>query len=394
MLMWPDAFRGDGAMPDLLGAASRASSQIAGWAAEDDRPGAFPARAFDLLRAEGLLSAPLPRALGGASLGTAPGSLHLLLRVLAQIGRGSLPVGRIYEGHVNALVLIDAYGTAEQCQRAADDVHAGHLFGVWNTGAADDVQMARTPSGVRLTGAKVFCSGAGYVTRPLVNGPVGGHGWHMALVPTDRFDLSVDAGWWRAEGMRASRSGRVDFTGVELGDDALIGGPDDYHREPHFNGGSVRFAAVQLGGAQALFDACTDYLGGLDRTGDPHQQMRLGEMAVGLETGYLWLGGAARLLERSDTDPADLVAYAQMTRTAIERVCLDVIERADRCVGARGLQPPHAIERIGRDLRLYLRQPATDAVVTAAGAHAAARGARLALGSDLAALPPRIRAPR
>jgi hypothetical protein len=36
-------------------------------------------------------------------------------------------------------------------------------------------------------------------------------------------------------------------------------------------------------------------------------------------------------------------------------------------VGMRGLLHPHPIERIGRDLTLYLRQPAPDAALTGAG---------------------------
>ncbi len=390
--MPPDSFAsGDGApTPDLLIRSSEAANRIAGWAAGVDKKGAFPVRAFEALADAGLMTAPLPSAFGGDGLGTEPGTLHFLLRVLANVGRGSLAVGRVYEGHVNALVLISVYGSAEQKEQAARDAADGRIFGVWNTGAGDDVEMTRTPGGARLDGAKVFCSGAGYVDRPFVNGPIDGEGWQMALVPMERFDLLVESDWWTAEGMRATRSGRVDFSGVELTSDWLIGTPDDYHREPHFNGGSVRFAAVQLGGAQALFDACRDHLLSLGRTGDAHQQMRLGEMAVALETGYLWLRGAARLLE-SPASNADKVAYAQMTRTAIERVCLDVLERVDRSVGARGLLAPSPIERIGRNLRLYLRQPATDAVVTAAGAHAAERGAERALGSDVAGQPPSIR---
>lgn len=360
------------------------------WVADEDVQGAFPVRSFEALADSGLMTAPLPRALGGNGLGTDPHALTLLLRVLANVGRGSLPVGRIYEGHVNALILVCTYGTQAQQEQAARDAHNGKIFGVWNTGAGDDVQMTRTPTGALLEGAKVFCSGAGYVDRPLVNGPIDGEGWQMALVPMEHFDLPIDLKWWTAEGMRATRSGRVDFSGVELPDDWLIGTEDDYHREPHFNGGSVRFAAVQLGGAQALFDACRDHLLSLGRTGDAHQQMRLGEVAVALETGYLWLNGAARLLDSSASN-ADKVAYAQMTRTAIERVCLDVMERVDRSVGARGLLAPSPIERIGRDLRLYLRQPATDAVVTAAGAHAAEHGDNRALGSDAVGEVPCIR---
>ena len=186
-------------------------------------------------------------------------------------------------------------------------------------------------------------------------------------------------GSWRAEGMRASVSGRVIFEGLRLGPDALVGQPGDYTREPDFTGGAVRFAAVQLGGARALLDAAAESLRQLGRTDDPHQRARMGRAAIAVETGALWVLGAARLWESGAAAEA-IVAYAQMTRTAIERVCLDVLEAVDRSVGARGLLPPSPVERIGRDLRLYLRQPAPDATLDAVGAAVLDRPA-LALGS-------------
>ena len=82
----------------------------------------------------------------------------------------------------------------------------------------------------------------------------------MCLVPMDRVDVAIDRSWWQPLGMRATASYRVDFTGVELGAEAMIGAPGDYYRQPWFGGGAIRFAAVQLGGADALFAAMRDYL--------------------------------------------------------------------------------------------------------------------------------------
>ncbi len=353
----------------IVRTAAGVAELVAATAAARDADRAFPAEAFDRLREAGLMTATLPTALGGEGLGEA-GSRHALYRVLAEIGRGSLPVGRIYEGHVNALDLVMTYGTERQRARAARDARAGHVFGVWNTEAADGVHLTPLPGGgVQLSGAKVFCSGAGHVTRAFANGTLPNGGWQMVLVDLDGEADRVTPDSWLAEGMRASVSGRVDFEGLTVGPDALIGEPGDYTREPDFTGGAVRFAAVQLGGAQALFDAAAEGLRRLERTGHPHQRARMGEAAIALETGALWLLGAARLWE-SGAAPHALVTYAQRTRTAIERVCLDVLERVDRSVGARGLLPPSPVERIGRDLRLYLRQPAPDATLDAVGAAA------------------------
>ena len=353
----------------LVRTAAEAADHVAATAADRDADRAFPTEAFNRLREAGLLTATLPARLGGQDLG-GPGTRHALYRVLAEVGRGSLPVGRVYEGHVNALDLVMTYGTDAQRERAARDARAGHLFGVWNTEGADGVRLDPRPGGgARLGGAKVFCSGAGHVTRAFANGAFPDGGWQMVLVTLDGAEDRVTPDSWRAEGMRASVSGRVEFEGLVVGPEALVGAPGDYTREPAFTGGSVRFAAVQLGGARALFDAAADWLRRLGRTADPHQRRRMGEAAIAVETGALWLLGAARL-EESGAEPDAVVAYAQRVRTAIERVCLDVLERVDRSVGARGLLPPSAVERVGRDLRLYLRQPAPDAALDAAGAAA------------------------
>ena len=113
-------------------AAARLAPRLFAQAAETDVEGAFPIQEFGWLRAAGLLMAALPTALGGAGL-HAPAATLPLLRVLQHVGRGNLAVGRIYEGHLNALLLIQQLGSAAQVARYAADARAGRLFGVWNT---------------------------------------------------------------------------------------------------------------------------------------------------------------------------------------------------------------------------------------------------------------------
>lgn len=316
-------------------------------------------------------------------IGIAPGTTLPLLDVLMHLGRGNLAVGRLYEGHVNALHLLHQFGSASQLAAAAADVRErGSLFGVWNTEAADGVRIVPTAEGTyRMDGAKTFASGAGHLERPIVNGTLSDGGWQMCLVPMERVMALIDPSSWHPLGMRASASYRIAFAGVELARDTLIGKPGDYYQQPWFSGGAIRFAAVQLGGAAALLDATRTYLRGLDRTGDPYQRTRVGEMAIAVEGGALWLRGAATLVDRSAFvggagDVEALVAYVNMARTAIERICLDSMRLAEQTVGARGLLPPHPFERIIRDLTLYLRQPAPDAALAGAGRYVLERTQR------------------
>ena len=84
-----------------------------------DQDGSFPTEDIHALAAIGALKAPMPPAYGGLGLGTTPEGAPALLDVLRWIGHGSLPLGRLYEGHVNALALVARFGTASQVEEAA-----------------------------------------------------------------------------------------------------------------------------------------------------------------------------------------------------------------------------------------------------------------------------------
>ncbi len=298
------------------------------------------------------------------------------------LGSGNLSVARLYEGHANALLLVQTFGNAAQIARLAADARDGRrLFAVWNTEAADGVRLLPAgESGFLLAGAKTFASGAGHVSRPLLTGALPDGGWQMVVLAMDQLRPQIDERWWRPLGMRASASFKIDLTGIRVGPDDLIGGPGDYYRQPWFSGGAIRFAAAQLGGAAALLDAARTELRAIERTNDPLQQGRIGQAAISVQSGELWLREAARMADDSSlggttaghVSDDQMVTFANMVRTAIERICLDVLEIVERSVGARGLLQPHPIERIGRDLTLYLRQPAPDAALADVGQHALA----------------------
>ncbi len=353
-----------------VSAAAALAPHLFAQAAATDAVGNFPTQEFGDLRAAGLLTAVLPAVLGGPDLGH-PAATDALLQVLRHIGRGNLAVGRLYEGHLNALLLIQEFGRPAQVARAAAEAHAGHLFGVWNT--EDPAEGARlealAPGHWRLAGAKTFASGAGHISRPVLTARRPDGGWQLLVLPADTQAPGLDRRFWRPLGMRATASFRADLTGLEITDDDLLGPPDAYYQQPAFSGGAIRFAAVQVGGAEAVFDETRRFLRRLGRTADPYQRQRLGQMAILLEGGQQWLRGAAAHAARPDAraQAEATVAYANMTRTAIERTGLEMLRLAEACVGARGLLQPEPFERLHRDLTHYLRQPAPDAALADVG---------------------------
>lgn len=367
------AFNKKISLAELVTRAAKIGGEACIEASATDSTKSFPVETLRIIAENGLLNAALPERFGGFDLGLKSGTNYALLQILKHFGRGNLVVGRVYEGHFNALLLINLFGTNEQIERFAADAKAGKLFGVWNTEAHDGVKISPAENDkFRLTGAKTFATGTGFVTRPIVSGRLPDGGWQMCVAPLDEITVKVDVSWWNPMGMRATRSFKMDFTDAKIGRENLLGAADRYYEQPWFSGGSIRFAAVQFGAAEAIFDETRKYLQMLGRIDDPFQKMRLGEMAILIETGNLWLKSAAQKLDDFMQHPSrkkseNFLVYANMMRTAIEKICVETMNLCQKSVGARGLNQPFHFERIIRDLTIYLRQPAPDAALADAG---------------------------
>lgn len=344
----PRDMSGDAGLERLLEAISR-------HAAARDQDGGFPREAFAELAACGHVADPP----------LAAEEMWPLLKLLAAVGRGDLSTGRIFEGHVNALYLVGKFGSETQRRRLAE---AGALLGVWNTDAPGDPLSIQDG---RFKGKKAFASGVDGLSHAIVT--VDGDGGRQMIVVATR-DLAVDRTWWRPLGMRASGSHVADLTGLPLDRDWLLGRPDAYLQQPWFSAGAIRFLAVQVGGMHALFDIATAHLTRTRRSRDPYQAHRLARMGAAVETGYLWLRQAAGAWSDAAAAPTDLTrqdyltATANGARLAVEAAAMDLLQEAERAIGAAGMIAPHPFERVMRDLRTYLRQPNPDGAVTAFGA--------------------------
>lgn len=335
----------------------------------------FPKQSISYLKYAELLIASLPAKFGGYDLGLISGTNLTLLNILKYVGKGNLVTGRILEGHINAQILINQFGSEKQKKLFAQDAIDGKLFGVWNTQANDGTFLSKIGKGIyQLEGSKTFATGADYVTRPIVSAAKKDGGWQMCVVPLENSIVKSDATWWNPMGMQSSRSFKMTFLKAEISKINLLGKPGEYYHQPWFSGGAVRFAAVQLGAAEQLLDETKKYLASLNRTQDPFQTMRIGQMSIAVESGNQWIIGASKRMDRymkrqTKDQEEEFVIYANMMRTAIEQICTDVMALCQKCVGARGLNKPYHFERIIRDLNTYLRQPAPDQVLADVGTY-------------------------
>ncbi len=322
-------------------------------AAARDRDGRFPDAAFATLRRLGVTGRP-PLASDQA---------QRLFRVLAAVGRGDLSAARIFEGHVNALLLIRLFGTEAQVKNYGAAASNGDLFGIWNTDVAD--KAVTLQAGI-LRGKKNFASGVDGISHALITAQVP-QGRQLVIVPTA--GLEIDRAWWHPLGMKASGSHIVNFQDLIVTEEQLIGVAGDYFTEPWFSAGAIRFAAVHVGGMHAILDVAAAHLKETGRERSPHQQHRLGEMGISVGAGYAWLDYAAKVWSEIGSLPAgEIIAALSAARLAIEHSALRVLEHAERSVGVVGMIAPHPLERLIRDLRTYLRQPNPDAALETVGA--------------------------
>lgn len=338
--------------PQLLSDLRRLVPAMQERAASLDADAAYPTADMQAIRDLGLLAVPLTNPDAG-----------LLCDILAILGQGNLSVGRLFEAHVNALQLVRIFGAADQLDRVAKDVADGHLFGLWVTDTPTDALIL---DGVVARGRKGPCSGAGHVTRALVTVETTA-GTRMAIVTVDD-TVHAEAMRGVLHGMRASASGTVRFDATPVLPGALIGQPGDYLQEPHLSTGAWRTSAVTLGGLNALVAATRDQLARKGHHEAPLQQDRFGRMLIAQETARLWTMSAAHQVGPGAV--ADQVAYVNLARIAVEAACLDAMRLAQRALGLGAFVQPNPVERLLRDLAVYLRQPAPDAVLTEAAYHA------------------------
>ena len=154
-----------------------------------------------------------------------------------QIGSGSLPLGRLFEGHANAIGLILRYGRREQISLVAREVREGKMLGVWNTDDAQNLRLIGEGGRYRLDGRKILASGAGHIERPIVTA-TDEQGRRLIVMPHLQPGERADLSQWTAHGMRASATGMVDFSGIAVEPIEIVGSDADYERQPAFSGGA------------------------------------------------------------------------------------------------------------------------------------------------------------
>lgn len=295
-----------------------------------------------------------PQGCGGQAFDSEAARNRGMAKNLRQVGRGDLSIGRLYEGHVNAMLLFDWYGTSEQHRWLTHALDSGAWFGVWATEKAPGVRLTQVGN-ASLSGEKIFASGAGGLDYALVTAASTDHARRLVIVSASdkaRADLSG----WRVRGMRASASGRYSLEGVAVEPLMLLGEPGDYDLDPRFTAGAWRFCATQLGGIEALVLEIQRSMCDGARA-NPVQRARFADAVVAMRTAGLWVAKSA---ESFAADHENAVTMARLTRRVVENAGFTVMEAAARILGTQSAFDGQRTDKIIRDLSLYLRQGGPD----------------------------------
>jgi alkylation response protein AidB-like acyl-CoA dehydrogenase len=362
-----------------------AREKLAPRAAEYDRTATFPAEDFDDLFAAGLLAAVVPEQHGGLGLGPLRGDAYTLWMMTKQLAKADLSLARCWEGHANSLVLIDALGSEEQRQRwFAGVVGRGEKWVAWSgepqapapgETARFGTRVAAVPGGWEVEGSKAFSTSAGGAQWAILLVNTGGPGGarHAAspetllLLACDLADpsIEIDRSWWDPIGMRATVSHLVRFHRTFIPEAQRIGDPGCYLRDGWQTAFIPHYAASFLGAAEAAYEYALHYLKSQHKGSDPYVQQRVATMSIHVETAHLWLRHVAGLWDDGRREEAQLAG--SRARHLIEHLAEETVGHAIRACGARLLLRPSPVERIYRDLTLYLRHDNDDHILATIG---------------------------
>lgn len=282
-----------------------------------------------------------------AELGPVPlpghGGTSERLEALAEVAATDLATARLVEGHLDAVAICAEAGRQPPTAPA----------GVWTadppTGRLEAVAEA---GGWRLHGTKQWCSGARALDVALVTAHAD-DGYRLFAVALRRHGVTALPGTWHAVGMRDSDTLHVRFDDVSVDRDAVVGPPGWYLGRPGFWIGSIGVAACWYGGALGAARALRAAVA--TRRDDHHGLAHLGAADALCAAMRSTLRGTAHAIDDGIAGVA-LRTLAWRTRAAVERLASDVLDHAERGIGAGGLTADPAMARRAADLPIYLRQ--------------------------------------
>lgn len=344
------------------GARQFAAKVLAPRAAELDREGGFPRASLREAAELGLLGINVPEALGGVEAGAVAYALAVieLARACASTTVAITVSNMVAE-------VITKFGTPEQREEHVPRLCAGEYvvggFALSEAGAGSDpgamtTRARKTDRGWVINGSKLWITSgtdAGlFVVWARTSDAPGPRGISTFLVRGDAPGLGRGKPEHKM-GQHGSTTTPLEFTDVEVGDDALLGDLNHGFRVAMMalDGGRIGIASLALGCGLQATDVARDYALQREQFGKPiasYQalQWMLADSATELDAARLLVLRAAWLKEQGQP----FTREASMAKLfASERAFL-ACDRAIQILGGYGYTREFPVERYLRDVRV------------------------------------------
>ncbi|WP_435258575.1 acyl-CoA dehydrogenase family protein [Thioclava sp. FR2] len=339
-----------------------AADAIAPNALDWDRDRHFPVDVIRQACELGLGGIMVSEAHGGSGLGRMDAVL-----VYEALATGCPAISAYLSIHNMVAQMIDRHGSEEMKAQYLPRLCRGEILasycltepGSGSDAAALATRAERDNEGFRLTGQKMFISGAGetdlYVVMARSGGP-GPKGVSAFLLEKGAGGLSFGANE-KKMGWNAQPTRTVAMDNVKVPASALLGeeGAGFRYAMEALDGGRTSIAACSLGGAQAAFDKARSYMD--ERKAFGHKlnefqalQFALAEMATEIEVSRTFLWRAASALDAKSPESTRLCA---MAKKHVTDAGFEVANRALQLHGGYGYLADYGVEKIVRDLRVH-----------------------------------------
>lgn len=269
---------------------------------------------------------------------------------LAEVGGHHLGLCKLYEGHTDALAIIQQLGGSPA---------PSSTWGMW---AAEPPQArVRVSQGQRvaLNGRKAWCSGAAVLSHALLTAWDEHDRQQLVAVALDQPGVTVTDQGWQAVGMSATASVEVLFEGAEA---QAIGNPGDYLQRPGFWQGGIGIAACWYGAAQSIAERLRRHCA---HSEEPHALAHLGAVDSALHAAAQVLRTSALTIDAAPLDDAERLA--RRARAVVEQAAEQVIRHVGHAVGAGPYCKDRQFARLIADLPVFLRQSHAERDLAALG---------------------------
>ena len=334
-----------------------------------DRERRLPHDELELFSRTGLWGISVPKAYGGAGVSTTT-----LASVIALISAADSSLGQIPQNHFYALEVLRVNGRPQQQQRFYEEVLAGKRFGnalaELGTKNAHErtTHLAKAEHGFRITGRKLYATGALYAQR-IPTSVVDDDGvQHLAFVPRDSDGLTVIDDW-SGFGQRTTGSGSVVFDNVFVAAEDVIPFQSAFERPTTVGPlAQILHAAIDTGIARAAYEDALHFVRTKTRpwidattdiaSEDPLTLKSFGHLSVRLSATEALLERAGEFLDIAQANPnAQTVAAASIAVAEVRALSTEISLAAGSTLfelaGSQATLAEHGLDRHWRNARVH-----------------------------------------